>query len=490
MKMRTKATAFICIVFLAFSILGCLSGYKYVAIEKQGVNSSKLFLKTIKEDENVLRETYVDETGKTTFAVDKHYASVVKYWDRKGRVVSEFYFDEIGQPVYLSEGQAGVLREYDEDGREIKLTYVDSDGYPIRIKAGYVSILKEYDKNGNEIKDIYVDWMLNPIYRSEGYAGRKKEYDENGHCIRITNLNAKGEPMNTYTGVAMEERTLDVNGLVQTVMYFDVNGEPVANTLGQYGEAYSYDKQGRKHRITYLDAKGNAMLNLYGYAILQKTFKADNSTDTEMYFDSDGQPVKLSHGEYGIQRKNGRRYYLTKNGKVNYFLSLDDLLHANALLAILIGVVVCIMSGFLPKPFRIVLLLLYVGFILYMTLLYRADGNPKGQFELFWSYKEFFSDRSIRVELFQNIWLFVPLGALLYYSVQKQWVLVVPVLFSIIIETIQLFTGRGLFEFDDMISNGLGGCYGYLLGKLVSEMRNKMISLTRESDCIKHVENE
>lgn len=122
-------------------------------------------------------------------------------------------------------------------------------------------------------------------------------------------------------------------------------------------------------------------------------------------------------------------------------------------------------------------------------MLYRVGGNSEGQFELFWSYREFFRDRSMRIELFQSIWLFVPLGALLYYSIQKRWVLLVPFLFSIIIETIQYFSGRGLFEFDDMISNGLGGCYGYLVGKLVSEMKSGAMSLRKRPVRIKHIEN-
>ncbi len=135
-------------------------------------------------------------------------------------------------------------------------------------------------------------------------------------------------------------------------------------------------------------------------------------------------------------------------------------------------------------------LLLYAIFIIYMTLLYRQGGNPTGQFVLFWSYKGFFSDRSMRVELFQNIWLFVPLGALLYYSIQKRRALIVPLLFSAVIEMIQYFTGRGLFEFDDIISNGLGGCYGFYLGKAVSEMRKRAMSLREKPVCIKHIENE
>ncbi len=484
--MKTKAAIIVCIVFLLMSIFCCFPEHKEMTAEIQGVNSSELLLQATDEG-NVRREVYEDAEGNITFAIDKHYASVVKQLDENGCVISEFYYDENGMPVAMSSGEYGTMRKYDEQGNEIELTYVDAEGNPIRISSGYVSVLKEYDENGNEIKSVYVDGDLNPVYRIEGYAGRSRKYDENGRCIRITNLGTQGNPINSVAGISVEERTLDEEGRLQTVVYFDRDGEPAANTLGQYGEAYEYDEKGRRYKTTYLDKEGNAALNKDGYAILKKTFKADDSTDTEMYFDVNDQPVKLSHGEYGIRRENGKKYYLTKNGNVNYLLSLDELLHANTLLAFLAGAALCLLAVFLQKSLQVVLLLLYVIFIVYMTLLYRAGGNPEGQFELFWSYRDFFRDSSIRVELFQNIWLFVPLGALLYYSIQKRWVLLIPFLFSIVIETIQYYSGRGLFEFDDMISNGLGGCYGYFMGKLLLELRNRIMSYKNSIDRIKHI---
>ena len=118
-----------------------------------------------------------------------------------------------------------------------------------------------------------------------------------------------------------------------------------------------------------------------------------------------------------------------------------------------------------------------VWFIIYMTLFYREGGYPEGQFQLFWSYRHFFYNRELRMEICQNIWLFVPLGILLYAVFRKRWVLVVPLAFSIIIELVQYYTGRGLFEFDDMLSDGLGGCMGFGLGKLLMYVKG-FIKLT------------
>ena len=99
-----------------------------------------------------------------------------------------------------------------------------------------------------------------------------------------------------------------------------------------------------------------------------------------------------------------------------------------------------------------------------MTLLYRVEGDPKSRLELFWSYKLFFSSSSTRINIINNIWLFIPLGTILFQLSQKRRVAIVAVLLSAGIELLQYVTGLGLAEFDDVFSNGLGGMMGMWFG--------------------------
>ena len=69
----------------------------------------------------------------------------------------------------------------------------------------------------------------------------------------------------------------------------------------------------------------------------------------------------------------------------------------------------------------------------------------------------------MRVGVINNIWLFAPLGAGLYRMIQKKWVLLVPFLMSVAIETTQYITGLGIAEFDDVFGNTMGGCIGMLV---------------------------
>ena len=79
----------------------------------------------------------------------------------------------------------------------------------------------------------------------------------------------------------------------------------------------------------------------------------------------------------------------------------------------------------------------------------------------------------MRADILRNIWLFVPIGAFLYRFYPKRWIVIIPVVISFFIEAIQYFTGIGLCELDDVISNGLGGAIGYGMAVLLCEAKGK-----------------
>ena len=98
-----------------------------------------------------------------------------------------------------------------------------------------------------------------------------------------------------------------------------------------------------------------------------------------------------------------------------------------------------------------------------MTLIGERAGIAGVRLDLFWSYRLFFISPVMRLQILNNIWLFVPLGAMLYRLWPRGYVVLIPVLLSLGIETLQLVLGRGLFETDDIISNSLGGLIGVLV---------------------------
>ena len=73
----------------------------------------------------------------------------------------------------------------------------------------------------------------------------------------------------------------------------------------------------------------------------------------------------------------------------------------------------------------------------------------------------------MRMGILNNIWLFVPLGTILYRLFPRIYIVFVPILISIAVEVSQYLLGVGLCEVDDVVSNGLGGLIGILVGVVV-----------------------
>ena len=125
----------------------------------------------------------------------------------------------------------------------------------------------------------------------------------------------------------------------------------------------------------------------------------------------------------------------------------------------------------LPRKASIALTAAYVVFILYETLMFRETGDARTNFVLFSYADRFFTEQSVRVGVIKNIWLFIPLGTGLYRNIRKKWVLLIPFLLSIAIETTQYITGLGIAEFDDVFGNTVGGWIGMVAEYVVANQK-------------------
>ena len=133
----------------------------------------------------------------------------------------------------------------------------------------------------------------------------------------------------------------------------------------------------------------------------------------------------------------------------------------------------------LSSCFALALLL----FMLSITIFERI-ATPYARYELvlFWSYRLIAEgDKNSFFELFWNIVLFAPfglLGSIVFQKRNKLPVLGSGILFSIIIELSQLFTHRGLFDFDDIIHNTVGTLIGIVaclvIGALISRVESRV----------------
>ncbi|SDN95792.1 VanZ family protein [Bacillus sp. OK048] len=124
----------------------------------------------------------------------------------------------------------------------------------------------------------------------------------------------------------------------------------------------------------------------------------------------------------------------------------------------------------LPKKqlFLVGLFISYVIMVIGVTFLNRGQNYQDGMdLSLFTSYREAWYSFSVRhwQFVYLNIFMFVPLGIflpILHSRFQKAvWTIGMAALFTLSIESVQLITGYGIFEVDDLFNNLLGAIIGY-----------------------------
>ena len=108
--------------------------------------------------------------------------------------------------------------------------------------------------------------------------------------------------------------------------------------------------------------------------------------------------------------------------------------------------------------------------------MFRESGDARTNFVLFSYAGRFLKEQSVRVGVINNIWLFIPLGTGLYRWFQKKWVLLIPFVMSVAIETTQYITGLGIAEFDDVFGNTMGGWIGVLVAYIIMMWHSETVS--------------
>lgn len=453
-NLKQKSVHALLLAFILASILFLLPD---AAVDHEfGFTSSELEVKETVE-KNATTTSYVNSEGTVTDAIDMGYATVQRTRDSAGQVIEEFYLDAAGNPVERYGDYCGIAYEYNDGDTVIR--YLGADKKPMMLSSGYSAIVRTLVE-GKATDDFYYDLNMQPVQCTGGYCGLHREYDEQGLNCAITYLDENRQPVICTSGYAVKTYLRDSEGTVIGERYFDTEGKPVKSSLGQYGELYQRDEQGRISQITYLGADGNPTPTNAGYTVMKRTYHRDGTADTDMYFDADGNPMVLSKGQHGIKRSGKVNLLLDKNGYV--MLCVDNILNGFPFMVVISGCVICLLILLLPKKMSVFLTAAYVVFILYETLMFRETGDARTNFVLFSYADRFLTEQAVRVGVINNIWLFAPLGAGLYRIIQKKWVLLVPFLMSVAIETTQYITGLGIAEFDDVFGNTMGGWIGVL----------------------------
>lgn len=123
---------------------------------------------------------------------------------------------------------------------------------------------------------------------------------------------------------------------------------------------------------------------------------------------------------------------------------------------------------------RSVIFALVITFVLAITLLGRENGMESSSLHtLFLTYERAFIEGALHVacEILFNALLFLPIGGCLFGVIPGKLIVRDIILFSLLVEILQLITGRGVFELADIINNVLGGIVGVLSMSILNKCR-------------------
>lgn len=168
----------------------------------------------------------------------------------------------------------------------------------------------------------------------------------------------------------------------------------------------------------------------------------------------------------------------------------------NFLLFSLIGILIALMIVLLRRLFKketelsdilsMVLLAVYVSVVFQLTLLCRSDNSRIGvELDLFHGLMGPENDFHwlMIAYVILNCMMFIPFGFIISLfsfvntrklHVQFVLVLLISLVFSLLIEIMQLITGRGYYEVQDLASNTLGGVIGWFVFAIVFQIGKKI----------------
>lgn len=132
------------------------------------------------------------------------------------------------------------------------------------------------------------------------------------------------------------------------------------------------------------------------------------------------------------------------------------------------------------QAISICILIIFLGLVFSSTIFTRISTVRQYELQPFWSWRKIikYHDWELLKENLLNCILLLPVGALLPLIVKHKvkWyrALLIGILMSAMIEISQLVLKRGLFEWDDIIHNGLGCMMGCLIVNWGQEIWRKI----------------
>lgn len=219
--------------------------------------------------------------------------------DNLNRTLVQMDYDVNGNSVYDEVGDAGTGFEYGSDSNQpTKIISLNENRQPRVNLNGYASRQIQYDELGRIIEELFFDKEGNPTTDNHGCHGLRYKYDDNINESVVVCLNESRQPFITNSGFASISKIKDESGRVVREMWYDEDMKPIADEIGDFGVSIEYCEDGGRI-TTSLGAEQQPRINSNGYSKRYARYDENSRIIEEHWFDTDGNPVADSFGDYG-----------------------------------------------------------------------------------------------------------------------------------------------------------------------------------------------
>jgi hypothetical protein len=249
---------------------------------------------------NMIRQTFFDERGQPMRDPASGAAAIVHDYDRYGNPVSQTLLNERDQPIRGNDGYARATNTLNEWGDIVGVAFFDRYGQPAKTTAGYASLTRQFDAEGRMVQEDYFAADGKPVAASNSAERVRANYDEHGNLAELAYFDHDGHPAALAAGFSRLSRSYDDHGFVVGETYCDATGAPINRSNGSAQVRYTVDGSGQPTDESYLDKAGQPVRIDEGYAEVRKSYDMRGNLVSTAYHDPDGKPV-VSHAGWARQ---------------------------------------------------------------------------------------------------------------------------------------------------------------------------------------------
>ena len=137
------------------------------------------------DSRNIVTETWFDYLGNPVMCAEGYVTRIRQM--SKDKVISESWYDENGNPVSPGgETYCRVDYTYDKAGNVNREKYYDAEGKPVRCLGGYAIVYREFDAYNRVVYEKFYDTDGFAIMTAEGVVSYRYTYDDDGRMIQRT----------------------------------------------------------------------------------------------------------------------------------------------------------------------------------------------------------------------------------------------------------------------------------------------------------------